>query len=293
VHYFAKLELPGSKTKTATCFGFISSLFRLLFLWFFLFVCFSLLLILVFFFKFRLSLITDLAVLKEVQQSLSPASFSVCYPVRISLFPFFILPVLSYGLSASSSSPFPSVLSSFLSPLTCFFLSSPSFFFSSPSVSSFSFPFPSVFSPSPLTFLFSPLLFLTLSFSVPFFLFFFSLFSSLSRSPSSVSAPPHCLVPSSVFLFFVVQCWCDCDGEWQWLLDKEDDELTMALAVLVRLSPLLYSFLCRSPLVFPLLSFLPFFIVFSLAFISQRMACGATSNLVTACRGIVAVKHSP
>ena len=143
-----------------------------------------------------------------------------------------------------------------------FFLSSPSFFFSSPSVSSLSFPFPSVFSPSPLTFLFSPLLFLTLSFSVPFFLFFFSLFSSLSRSPSSVSAPPHCLVPSSVFLFFVVQCWCDCDGEWQWLLEEEDDELTMALAVLVRLSPLLYSFLYRSPLVFPLLSFLSFFIVF-------------------------------
>ena len=95
----------------------------------------------------------------------------------------------------------------------------------------------------------------------PFF-FSFSLFSSLSRSPSSVSAPPHCLVPSSVFIFFVVQCWCGCDGEWQWLLDEEDDELTMALAVLVRLSPLLYSFLCRSPLVFPLLSFLFLSIVF-------------------------------
>ena len=38
---------------------------------------------------------------------------------------------------------------------------------------------------------------------------------------------------------------------------------------------------------------LPFFHRLSLAFISQRMACGATSNLVTACRGIVAVKHSP
>ena len=37
---------------------------------------------------------------------------------------------------------------------------------------------------------------------------------------------------------------------------------------------------------------LPFFHRLSLAFISQRMACGATSNLVTACRGIVAVKHS-
>jgi len=36
-----------------------------------------------------------------------------------------------------------------------------------------------------------------------------------------------------------------------------------------------------------------FFHRLSLAFISQRMACGATSNLVTACRGIVAVKHAP
>ncbi|KAJ6995485.1 hypothetical protein NC653_018070 [Populus alba x Populus x berolinensis] len=31
----------------------------------------------------------------------------------------------------------------------------------------------------------------------------------------------------------------------------------------------------------------------SLAFISQRMPCDATFGLVTACRGIVAVKHSP
>ena len=40
------------------------------------------------FFPVRLSLITDTAVLKEVQQSLSPASFSLCYPVCIPLFPF-------------------------------------------------------------------------------------------------------------------------------------------------------------------------------------------------------------
>ena len=88
--------------------------------------------------------------------------------------------------------------------------------------------------------------------------------SCLYRLPLSVSvSPPHCLVPSSIFLFSIVQCWCGCDGEWQWLLDEEDDELTMALAVLVRLSPLLYSFLCRSPLVFPPLSFSFFlFIVF-------------------------------
>jgi hypothetical protein len=59
-----------------------------------------------------------------------------------------------------------------------------------------------------------------------------------------------------------VQYWCGCDGEWQWLLDEEDDELMMAFAVLVRLSPLLYSFLCRSPLVFPLLFFSSLFIVF-------------------------------
>jgi hypothetical protein len=100
------------------------------------------------------------------------------------------------------------------------------------------------------------------------------------------------LVRHLFWVFFpVVQCWCGCVGEWQWLLDEEDDELTMALAVLVRHSPLFFSFLCHSPLVFPLVS--PPFHRLSLAFISQRMACSAMSNLVTACRGIVAVKHSP
>jgi len=83
--------------------------------------------------------------------------------------------------------------------------------------------------------------------------FFLLSFPSPFLSPPLFS-PQYCLLPPSVFLFFVVQCWCGCDGEWQWLLDEEDDELTMALAVLVRLSPLLYSFLCRSPLVFPLVS---------------------------------------
>jgi hypothetical protein len=59
-----------------------------------------------------------------------------------------------------------------------------------------------------------------------------------------------------------VQCWCGCDGEWQWLLDEEDDELTMALAMLVRLSPLLF-FSSVVPLWAPPPSFcaLPFFIV--------------------------------
>ncbi|XP_073262723.1 protein ACCELERATED CELL DEATH 6 [Populus alba] len=32
--------------------------------------------------------------------------------------------------------------------------------------------------------------------------------------------------------FGEIQCWCGSDGEWQWLLDEEDDELKMALAVL-------------------------------------------------------------
>jgi len=46
-----------------------------------------------------------------------------------------------------------------------------------------------------------------------------------------------------------------------------------------------FFFFCLSaPLVFHHLS---------LAFISQRMPCGATFGLVTTCRGIVAVKHSP
>ncbi|KAJ6877015.1 hypothetical protein NC651_029899 [Populus alba x Populus x berolinensis] len=57
-----------------------------------------------------------------------------------------------------------------------------------------------------------------------------------------------------------VQCWSGSDVEWQWLLDEEDDELKMALAVLVRLS-----------------SFCPFFSSFfqssSPAFIGQRWPC--------------------
>ena len=47
----------------------------------------------------------------------------------------------------------------------------------------------------------------------------------------------------------------------------------------------------------PFLSFLsvvlpPLFHRLSLAFISQRMPCGETFGLVTACRGMVAMKHS-
>jgi len=123
---------------------------------------------------------------------------------------------------------------------------------------------------------------------LPYLLSFFSsvLLSSFLLCSALLSlSSPHCLVVFfSPLVLSVVQCWCGCDGEWQWLLDEEDDELTMALAMLVRLSPLL------SPPPLPLLCS-PFF--HRLAFISQRMACGATSNLVTACRGIVAVKHSP
>jgi hypothetical protein len=74
VHYLAKLELPGSKTQAAACFGPIFSPFRLLFLqflWFVIFFCFSLLLVFVFF-PVSLSLITDTAVLKK-----DPLSFAV------------------------------------------------------------------------------------------------------------------------------------------------------------------------------------------------------------------------
>jgi len=84
-------------------------------------------------FPIRLSLITDPAVLKEVQQSLSPASFSLCYPVRIPLFPFFILPVLFFWCVCVLLVSFP--LCSFLFPFfpPCFFFSavsllSPPFF---------------------------------------------------------------------------------------------------------------------------------------------------------------------
>jgi len=140
---------------------------------------------------------------------------------------------------------------------------------------------------------------------LPLLLFsLFSLFSSLFPplfSFSAVSFFPS--FPPSVFLFSVVQCWCGCDGEWQWLLDEEDDELTMALAVLVRLSPLLYSFLCRSPLVFPLVSSFVFFFQFSSvlpplcpsvspAFIGQR-PCAGNGQLDNVCRGMTAVTYAP
>jgi len=109
------------------------------------------------------------------------------------------------------------------------------------------------------------------SFLLFFLCFPFPSASCLYRLPLSVSIfPPHCLVPFSGFLFFVVQCWCGCDGEWQWLLDEED-ELTMALAVLVQLSPLLYSFPCRSSLVFPLVSSFFFFPFSSLLFSSGHL----------------------
>ncbi|KAJ6884403.1 hypothetical protein NC652_031418 [Populus alba x Populus x berolinensis] len=43
-------------------------------------------------------------------------------------------------------------------------------------------------------------------------------------------------------------CWSGSDVEWQWLLDEEDDELKMALAVLVRLSSFCPFFFVRLPL---------------------------------------------
>jgi len=116
-------------------------------------------------------------------------------------------------------------------------------------------------------------------------LFSFSLVlfhSSPFSSPFSVLSPPifFLLPPGSSLFFFTFSpplfspfSFCPC-------------------------SLLLFFFLLsRSPhcLVFFFFSvFLPpFFHRLSLAFISQRMLCGAAFGLVMACRGIVAVKHSP
>ncbi|KAJ6884402.1 hypothetical protein NC652_031418 [Populus alba x Populus x berolinensis] len=55
-------------------------------------------------------------------------------------------------------------------------------------------------------------------------------------------------------------CWSGSDVEWQWLLDEEDDELKMALAVLVRLSSFCPFFFVR----LPLSVFFPLFTVLSL-----------------------------
>jgi len=153
VHYLAKLEWPGSKTQAAACFGPIFSPFRLLFLqflWFVIFFCFSLLLVFMFF-PFSLSLITDTAVLKKVQQSLSFAVadeetvwrlFQHCFLslVLYSLLPFFTMPPRFFYFCFSVSPPFSSV----------FFLTLSLF------VSSF---FPFVLSLFPLSSWFSPFLF--------------------------------------------------------------------------------------------------------------------------------------
>jgi hypothetical protein len=91
----------------------------------------------------------------------------------------------------------------------------------------------------------------------------------------------------SPLLLSVVQCWCGCDGEWQWLLDEEDDELTMALAMLVRLSPLLFF-----SSVVPLWFSLPLCPSVSPAFIGQR-PCAGNGQLDNVCRGMTAVTYAP
>ncbi|KAH8520528.1 hypothetical protein H0E87_001825, partial [Populus deltoides] len=70
-------------------------------------------------------------------------------------------------------------------------------------------------------------------------------------------------------------CWCGCDGEWQWLLDEEDDELTMALAVLFSSVP--PPPLCPSV---------------SPAFRGQR-PCAGNGQLDNVCRGMTAVTYAP
>jgi len=130
----------------------------------------------------------------------------------------------------------------FLLPSACFCFSSLSRFFS-------------VFLP-PVLFFFPSLCRLF----PPFVLSLFPLSSLPSLSRCRFFSP---------LLLSVVQCWCGCDGEWQWLLDEEDDELTMALAMLVRLSPLLF-FSSVVPLWFSL-SFPLFFFFSSLLFSSGHL----------------------
>ena len=161
-----------------------------------------------------------------------------------------------------------------------------------------------------MLFLMFPIVFSSLRSPLPLFFL-----SSLVAFPSLFcSLPPLCLAsfssfifpfsfcPCSPLLFFfllsVVQCWSGSDGEWQWLLDEEDDELKMALAVLVRLSsfcpPFSFVSLSRfsflSSLYSPFVSFffssrclvapLPFLHCLSLAFISQGKPCGGNGCLV-------------
>jgi len=107
-----------------------------------------------------------------------------------------------------------------------------------------------------------------------------SVVPSLSRCFFFSSRPFRCAVLVRLWWRMVVAA-----GRRRWWADDGVGNAGAAL------SPPFF-LLCRSPLVPPPpLLCSPFF--HRLAFISQRMACGATSNLVTACRGIVAVKHSP
>jgi len=297
---FCKLEkFTWKQDEGNNSFGPLSSPFRLFFfwfLWFFLFFSVSV-------FRSSCGSFPFVSVF-----SFLPVFFGffVPLPFSVSLLPILCFLTLSLCLSLFSffSKDFPpSVSFSLCCPVL---LPSRSFFLCSPC----SLLLPPLFSLSSLRSLFfSPL---CLVLSPP-------LFSSFPCSCSSLS-----ISPSSVFLFSVVQCWCGCDGEWQWLLDEEDDELTMALAVLVRLSPLLFFFLsfpsgfpsrfllfsplclypalhlfpCLSPLslsfflssVIPLFLFFFFVAVHPLAFIARRCKRFLCRDGVTAGE-ISAVEH--
>ncbi|KAJ6897921.1 hypothetical protein NC652_024673 [Populus alba x Populus x berolinensis] len=145
--------------------------------------------------------------------------------------------------------------------------------------------------------------FLFLCSSVPISLFglasFFFFTSFLLYFPlcfSSFHPPSLCLsLPSVLFFFFL--------PFFTVFRSSPSLDLLSSLHSLPY-SPFLFSsvilpsvfLLYRSPLVFffffSCLSSSPFHRL-SLAFISQRMPCGAMFGLVMACRGITVVKHSP
>ena len=142
-------------------------------------------------------------------------------------------------------------------PLFDFAFSLLSLFLLTPSASLFSLFFPSISLPSPLfSLVFSPAHLCFSPLHSPPCVFF--PFSFVVLSPFSGQSP-------SCFLFFS--------------------------------SLVLFPFSGQSPSCFlffsSLVLFSPLFYRLSLTFISQRMSCGATFSLVMACRGIVAVKHSP
>jgi len=142
-----------------------------------------------------------------------------------------------------------------------------------------------------------------------FFLFFLFLFSVLLAVPSlsSLSSPSPWYslfffsvpLPFSVSLLSIL-CFLTlspCLSLFSFFSKDFPPSVSFSLCypVLLHVSLCFFLFSLFSSLLVLFFSCLFAPLVFhhlSLAFISQRMPCGATFGLVTTCRGIVAVKHS-